>query len=145
MMMIGGAMAADFTLNPVLDGMKPSATLAINERSHALKAAGRQIYKLGLGQSPFPVPERVVQALKRSASEKDYLPVQGLLELRDAIARHHRVRDEFKGTADDIMIGPGSKELLFIIQMAHQGTLLLPSPSWVSYGPQAQLINKSVE
>jgi aspartate aminotransferase len=61
--------------------LSPSATLAINERSNALVAEGRDIFKFGLGQSPFPVPEVVVQALRDHAHEKDYLPVKGLLEL----------------------------------------------------------------
>ncbi len=58
-------------LNLNVRGMKPSATVAINERSNALIAAGRQVYKLGLGQSPFPVAEPVVQTLRDAAAEKD--------------------------------------------------------------------------
>ena len=66
------------SLNLNVRGLKQSATLAINEQSNALRRAGRRIYKLGLGQSPFPVPSEVVDALKHHAHEKDYLPVTGL-------------------------------------------------------------------
>lgn len=55
----------------------PSATLAINELSHKLIKEGRKVHKLGLGQSPFPVPPFMVQALQENATEKSYLPVQG--------------------------------------------------------------------
>ena len=51
----------DVHINLNVRGMRPSATVAINERCNELLAAGREIYKLGLGQSPFPVPEPVVE------------------------------------------------------------------------------------
>ena len=52
----------------------PSATVAINEPSNRLIKEGREIFKLGLGQSPFPVPDIIVEALKSNAHKKDYLP-----------------------------------------------------------------------
>ena len=58
-------------INLNVRGIQPSATLRINELSNQLKAEGRDIIKLGLGQSPFPVPERVVAALRDNAHEKD--------------------------------------------------------------------------
>ena len=66
--------------------LKPSATLAINEESNRLKKSGKKIYKFGFGQSPFPVPESVVSALKTNAEKHTYLSMQGLSELREAIA-----------------------------------------------------------
>ncbi len=68
-------------LNLNVRGLAPSSTLAINEQSNELLRQGNNVYKLGLGQSPFPVPERVVEALRRNAHEKDYLQVKGLFEL----------------------------------------------------------------
>ena len=47
------------------------------------------IYKFGLGQSPFPVPNTIVKELQLNAYRKDYLNVSGLLELREAIAKYH--------------------------------------------------------
>ena len=49
--------------------LKPSATLAINEESNKLKKEGKKIYKFGFGQSPFPVPESIVMALKNNANK----------------------------------------------------------------------------
>ena len=62
------------SLNLNVRGMGLSATLAINERCRALRDKGRTVYNLGLGQSPFPVPGPVVEALRLAAPEKDYLP-----------------------------------------------------------------------
>lgn len=127
-------------LNLQVRRTKRSATLAINERSAELEALGRTVYRLGLGQSPFPVPDFVVEELRRQAHQKDYLPVVGLAPLREAVSNFHNRRDGLESSAQDVLIGPGSKELLFMAQLCFQGELLLPSPSWVSYEPQASLL-----
>lgn len=134
------------SLNLNVRGMRPSATVAINEHSNALIAAGHTVYKLGLGQSPFPVPPSVVESLRQHAHRKEYLPVRGLPELRSAVAEFHRRRAGLQATysADDVLVAPGSKELMFIVQLAFYGDLLLPSPSWVSYSPQARIIGRQV-
>jgi len=132
------------SLNLNLRALKASATVAINEHSNALLAQGRTIYKLGLGQSPFPVPEPVVQALVDNAFQKDYLPVKGLWPLREAVAAYHARREGIDCEADGVIIGPGSKELMFLMQLAFYGELVIPAPSWVSYAPQAQIIGRNV-
>lgn len=132
-------------LNPNVVGLKPSATVAINDRSNALRRAGRDIVKLGLGQSPFPVPESVVAALRTSAAEKDYLPVTGLYALRQAVALHYRNTYDIDCSAEDVLIGPGSKELMFLLQLTYDGDLIIPSPSWVSYAPQARVVGRAIQ
>lgn len=123
-----------------MEGVKPSATLVINELSAKLAKEGKTIYRFGFGQSPFPVPAKVVKALQTNAFQKDYLPVKGLYELREAAARFFQKSYGLSSTAEDILIGPGSKELMYDFQVAyHIEELLLPSPSWVSYEPQAHL------
>ena len=76
-------------LNPRLNGLSPSATVASQERSNRLLAEGRRIFKMGLGQSPFPVPDSVIEALRANAFQKDYLPVKGLGALRETLAARH--------------------------------------------------------
>lgn len=132
------------SLNLNVRGLGKSATLAINERVAALKKEGREIYSFGLGQSPFPVPDCVVKELQKHAHEKDYLPVQGLPELCQAVAEFHRREDEVNVQAENVMIGPGSKELMFLLQLAFYGDILIPAPCWVSYIPQAQIIGRKV-
>ncbi|MBD3332009.1 aminotransferase class I/II-fold pyridoxal phosphate-dependent enzyme, partial [candidate division GN15 bacterium] len=82
--------------------------------------------------------------LKYNAHQKDYLPAQGLRELRDAVAEFHRRRDGIEATGKNVMVGPGSKELMFLLQLVYYGELLVPSPCWVSYVPQARIIGRTV-
>jgi aspartate aminotransferase len=131
-------------LNSRVEGLRPSATLAINETCARLKQQGRKIYHLGFGQSPFPVPASVVESLRANAFRGSYLPVKGLPELRDAVADYHRRFNEIAATDESILIGPGTKELIFLLQLTYDGDLLIPSPSWVSYEPQARLIGRNV-
>ena len=131
-------------INLNVRGLDSSATVAINEKSNQLIKSGRKIFKLGLGQSPFPVPKRVVEALQRNAHQKDYLPVKGLLELRQTVADHHQRTFDIECSADDVLIGPGSKELMFLLQLAYYGDLVVPAPSWVSYVPQAKIIGRHI-
>ena len=123
---------------------KSSATLAINELSHQLEKNGKEIFKFGLGQSPFPVPQIVVRELKKNAHQKNYINVSGLKELRDKIAQYHSIKNKYDYKSDNVIIGPGSKELIFQTQLVLDCDVLLPSPSWVSYGPQARILNKKI-
>ena len=127
-----------------IDQLKPSATLAINEESNRLKKSGKKVYKFGFGQSPFPIPESTVSALKANANKQTYLSMQGLEELRLAIANYLKNNNNSNFEKEDIVIGPGTKELMFLIQIAFQGEILLPAPSWVSYQPQALIAKNKV-
>jgi aspartate/methionine/tyrosine aminotransferase len=132
-------------LNKRLIHVKPSATLVMNELSVTLAASGQEVYRLGFGQSPFPVPDVLVQALRDNAHQKDYLPVKGLLPLRKQIASYFNRKYGLDTSYNDILIGPGSKELIFDFQLAYaMDELLLPTPSWVSYEPQAHLTDHKV-
>ena len=119
--------------------LKTSATLRINEISKELQNQGKEIYKFGFGQSPFMIPENIITELKKNAHQNKYLPMQGLPELREAVANFESKKKKQKYTASNIIIGPGSKELMFLLHMIFDGEILLPAPSWVSYKPQAIL------
>ncbi len=131
-------------LNLNVRGLPQSATLRINERSKELIEEGRRVFKLGLGQSPFPVPESVVNALRENAHQKDYLPVKGLPALKEAVANYHKRHEGVAAEAGDVLIGPGSKELMFLLQLVYYGDLVIPTPSWVSYAPQANIIGRHI-
>jgi len=140
----GRASSPDVHLNLNVRGLGLSATLEINERSARLAREGRPVVRLGLGQSPFPVPDEVVEELRANAHRKDYLPVGGLRELQEAVARYHHRSQGIEVQGRDVLIGPGSKELMFILQLVHYGDLAIPTPSWVSYAPQAQIIGRRI-
>jgi len=126
-------------IKDIVKNLKPSSTLKINEISKKLEAEGKKIYKFGFGQSPFKVPDDVVNELKNNAYQNQYLPMQGLSELRTAISKYESNKNNQNYKAKNIIIGPGTKELMFLLQLLFDGDILLPAPSWVSYAPQALL------
>ncbi|MEE3152715.1 MAG: pyridoxal phosphate-dependent aminotransferase [Candidatus Neomarinimicrobiota bacterium] len=130
------------TIQQHLNEISKSPTLNINEISADLEAKGKTIYKFGFGQSPFPVPDNVVDALKKYANEKSYLPVEGLYRLRETVANYYINEENISIAPDNVLIGPGSKELMFILQMVLDCTTIIPSPSWVSYEPQSIILKK---
>ncbi len=131
-------------LSASLQNVPKSATLAINEKSKQLQLEGKDVIRLGLGQSPFPVPDIMIQNLREYVTAKDYMAVQGYLPLREAITSFINRTELLQRKAEDVIVGPGSKELLFGLQMVLDCDLVLPSPSWVSYAPQAKLLGKTV-
>ncbi|MCP5048756.1 MAG: pyridoxal phosphate-dependent aminotransferase [bacterium] len=129
-------------IKPRLIDLKQSATLEIKREISELRTQGHEVFDFGLGQSPFPVPREMVEALREHAHEKDYLPVKGLYPLRQAIADFFKEEEGLKTHADRVIVGPGSKELLFLLQLVTDGNIIAPTPCWVSYKPQAWIIQK---
>ena len=125
--------------------MRPSSTLAINETSKQLEQQGKKIFKFGFGQSPFKVPEDVVEELKNNAHQNKYLHMQGLEELREAVAKYSSKKKNYNYKVNNVIIGPGSKELMFLLHVIFDGEIILPAPSWVSYAPQAILGRNKIQ
>ena len=132
------------SLNPLVTSVKESATLAINLKARELRAQGHTIAHFGFGQAAFPVPKLLQNALREHADSNMYLPTQGMVELREAVSAYYKTQFELEFSPDRICIGPGSKELIFQTLYLVEGALLVPAPSWVSYGPQASLRGKKV-
>ena len=126
-------------IKDIIKNLKSSSTLKINEISNKLESEGKKIYKFGFGQSPFQVPIDVINELKNNAYQNQYLPIQGLSELRTAISKYESNKNNQNYKVENIIIGPGTKELMFLLQLLFDGDILLPAPSWVSYAPQALL------
>lgn len=131
-------------VNPNILALKESATLAINLKARAARNEGREIAHLGFGQSPFPVPQKIQEALRNNAHQKDYLPTRGLPELCEAIATYQKVQFKQDFSHENIIIGPGSKELIFQAIYCLEGEVFVPAPSWVSYGPQLNIKGKQI-
>ncbi len=126
-------------IKEIVKNLNLSSTLRINEVSKDLESKGKDIFKFGFGQSPFQVPGDIVLELKNNADKNHYLPMQGLPELREAIAKYISNKKNYNYSAENILIGPGTKELMFLLNILFDGDVLLPIPSWVSYAPQAIL------
>ena len=135
----------NFSLSPSLgNSLAPSPTLYINERVRQIWAAGEAVYHLGFGESRFPAHPKIVAALVEHASRQSYLPSAGIPELRQAVADFHSRQLQVDVNADQVIVAPGSKALLFAFQMALAGATVLHTPSWVSYEPQSRLLNRPV-
>jgi len=117
--------------------LKQSSTLVINEKCKELIKKGKKVYQFGFGQSPFPVPNKIVTALKDNAHRKEYLPIQGLDKLRTSISNYLKKRTGNNYPKENIVITPGSKEAMLLLHVAFNGEIILSAPSWVSYEPQA--------
>jgi len=127
-------------INSNLRESKHSETLLVNQMSLSRAENNQTVYKFGFGQSPFPVPEQISKFLADAAHRKEYMNVQGHVPLRQAIADFHQTRENKQWHSDNIIIGSGSKILLFCVMAAFEkAEILLPAPSWVSYEPQAKL------
>ena len=124
--------------------LKESSTLVINEKSKELINQGKKVYQFGFGQSPFPVPEKIVEELKNHAHRKEYLPIQGLPGLREAISNYLQKKTGNNYPKENILITPGSKEAMLLMHIAFKGEIIIPAPGWVSYEPQAQIGSNKV-
>jgi aspartate aminotransferase len=123
-------------LNKNISQLKPSATLAINQKVKHLRNKGETVFHFGFGQSPFPIHTGIVNALIDNAKQSHYLPTIGLEDLRVQIASFLNKHQHIAANWEHIFIGPGSKELLYQTILILEGTFLIPKGSWVSYLPQ---------
>lgn len=131
-------------LNPSMQTLASSATLAMNEAVAARRAAGRSTIHLGFGEASFPLHPLLADALARAAKHTGYAPVLGIPALRQAIASYLGRTRGLQVSAESVVAGPGSKPLLYALLHVLDGDLLLPIPSWVSYAPHARLAGRQV-
>ena len=89
-------------IKDIIKNLKPSSTLLINEKSNKLEREGKKIFKFGFGQSPFKVPQDIVDELKGNAHQNKYLPMQGLEDLRVAIASYISKKKDYKYSSSNI-------------------------------------------
>ena len=116
-----------------------SATLAVDAKAKALKAAGRPVIGFGAGEPDFPTPDYIVAAAASAASvaaNHRYTPTPGLPELRDAIVAKTKRDSNYVITADQVLVTNGGKQSVYqafatIIDPGDE--VLLPSPFWTTY------------
>ncbi len=101
------------------------------------------LYGFAFGQSPFPVPKIVQEALIKNADKGTYAPVPGITELRDAISKYNKHYFGMDISPERIYVGPGTKELIFNLLEVLHGTVILPTPAWLGYLPQIRLLKKN--
>jgi aspartate/methionine/tyrosine aminotransferase len=132
------------SFNPAFDGLVPSSTLFINETVNRLWQRGEQAFHMGFGESRFDVHPRLKSCLMDNSNKKSYLPARGLPELMECVASYYSNKLDIQFSPSQVIVGPGSKSLIYGLQMVMGAHLFLPTPSWVSYAPQAQLLGNDV-
>ena len=129
-----------------------SATLAVDAKAKALKAAGRPVIGFGAGEPDFPTPDYIVEAASTAtkvAANHRYSPTPGLPDLRDAIVAKTKRDSNYEITADQVLVTNGGKQAVYqafatIVDVGDE--VLLPSPYWTTYPECIQLAGgKAVE
>ena len=121
-----------------LNRLAESATLAMARMSRELKAKGRDVIALSLGEPDFDTPDFIKEAAKKAIKDNfsHYTPVPGLPELRNAIVSKFKRDNNLEFTADQIVTSTGAKQSLanVCLSLLNPGDeVLLPCPYWVSY------------
>ena len=119
--------------------IKPSATMAVTDKARALKAAGRDVIGLGAGEPDFDTPENIkeaaIKAIRDGRAAK-YTAVEGIAELKAAVARKFKRENALDYKPSQIIIGTGGKQVLFNAFLATLNPgdeVIIPAPYWVSY------------
>ena len=116
-----------------------SATLAVDAKAKALKAAGRPVIGFGAGEPDFPTPDYIVEAAAeatRVVANHRYTPTPGLPELREAIVAKTKRDSNYEITVDQVLVTNGGKQSVYqafatIVDPGDE--VLLPSPYWTTY------------
>jgi aspartate aminotransferase len=119
--------------------VKPSATMGVTDKARALKAAGRDVIGLGVGEPDFDTPDNIKEAAIRAIRDgkaSKYTAVEGIPELRAAIARKFKRENGLDYKPSQIIVGTGGKQVLFNAFLATLNPgdeVIIPAPYWVSY------------
>jgi len=122
-----------------LKRIKPSATIAVTDKARALKLAGRNVIGLGAGEPDFDTPDNIKQAAIRAIEggrASKYTAVDGMAELKEAIARKFKNENGLDYKTSQITVGAGGKQVLYNAFMATlnpDDEVIIPAPYWVSY------------
>jgi aspartate/methionine/tyrosine aminotransferase len=129
-----------------------SATLAVDGKAKALKAAGRPVIGFGAGEPDFPTPDYIVEAAAAATkvvANHRYTPTPGLPELRQAIVEKTKRDSNFEITVDQVLVTNGGKQAVyqaFATILDPGDEVILPSPFWTTYPEAIKLAGgKSVE
>jgi aspartate aminotransferase len=141
----GQAEIAMALLAQSLNRIKPSATIAVTDKARALKAAGRDVIGLGAGEPDFDTPENVkraaIKAIEGGKAAK-YTAVDGIPELKAAIARKFKRENGLDYRPSQIIVGTGGKQVLynaFVATLDPGDEVIIPAPYWVSYPDMVML------
>jgi aspartate aminotransferase len=125
-------------LSDALSRVKPSATLVMTQKARDLKAQGRDVISLSVGEPDFDTPDHIkeaaIDAIRRG--ETKYPPVSGIMPLREAIARKFKRENGLDYQPTQTIVSTGGKHVIYNAMLATLNPgdeVLIPRPYWVSY------------
>ena len=124
------------------DNLKVGLMVSQHRKKCQASACNFDYYGFAFGQSPFHVAPPLVRALADNAEKGHYSAVEGIVELREAIAGFNKRHFGLDVDPSRIFVGPGTKDLIHIIFEIIQGGVVIPSPAWIGYSPQIRLLGK---
>ncbi|NEZ05100.1 pyridoxal phosphate-dependent aminotransferase [Wenzhouxiangella sp. XN201] len=124
--------------------VKPSATIAMAAKAAELKAAGKDVISLSMGEPDFDTPAHIRKAATQAieAGQTRYTPVDGTPELKQAVISKFQRDNELSYEPNQILVSTGAKQSLYNLMQALIGEgdeVLIPAPYWVSYPDMARL------
>lgn len=127
-----------------VNDLAESATIAMAAKSRELKAAGKDIISLSLGEPDFHTPDFVKEAAKKAIDDNfsTYMPVPGYQDLREAIAKKFQRDNGITYTADQIVVSTGAKQSIInvVLSLVNPGDeVIIPAPYWVTYYEQVRM------
>ncbi len=125
--------------------IEPSATLALAAKASVLRAEGKDIVALNLGEPDFDTPDPIKEAaiVAMKAGKTKYTPVEGTLELRKAIVEKFRRENQLDYTPNQILVSNGAKHSIYnaLVALINPGDeVIIPAPYWVSYPDMVKLV-----
>ncbi len=129
-------------LSHLLAGLSPSATLAVDAKAKALKAAGEPVIGYGAGEPDFPTPAHIVEAASKACFDvvnHKYTPTAGLPELREAIAKKTLRDTGLEIKPSQVLVTNGGKHAVataYMTLLNPGDEVLIPAPFWTTY-PEA--------
>ncbi len=131
-------------LADALSRVKPSATIAATQKARDLKAQGRDIISLSVGEPDFDTPDNIKQAAIKAieTGQTKYPPVAGIVPLREAIAAKFKRENHLDYKPSQVIVGTGGKQILFNAFMATMNPgdeVIITAPYWVSYPEMVML------
>src|SRR6201987_3676422 len=128
-----------------LKRIQPSATIAVTDKARALKASGRDVIGLGAGEPDLDTPETIKRAAIKAIEDgkaAKYTPVDGIPELKAAVARKFKRENGLDYKPSQIIIGTGGKQVLYnalVATLDPGDEVIIAAPYWVSYPEMVML------
>lgn len=135
----------DYKLSRRVNAIKPSPTLAVSQKAAELKAQGKDVIGLGVGEPDFDTPEFIREAAKQAIDDGHtrYTAVDGIPQLKQAVCDKFKRDNQLDYSPDQILVSAGGKHSIFNLLTAwldEGDEVIIPAPYWVSYPDMALLV-----